>query len=385
MNFYRIFAVTKRIFSDMRNDRRTIALILIAPILAMTVFGLAFSGDVEDVDVIVVNHDEGFTPPGGHFKSLSNDIISNMDNETVNIQYMGSENQALDKVKKGNSYAVIIFPANFTKDVFKNIKNPNSSDLIDITVKADESVVNVKNAIYGSLVDAQKTTFDDEGFKSPININKNPVYGKNAEFIDFFVPGIMAFVVYILTTLLTLISFVGERVSGTLERVLATPITETEVIFGYGIAFSIVGILQSAILLIMGITIFDIKIVGNVLLAFFGIAILAIVCQSLGILLSNLADRVEQAIQFIPFVVLPAFLLSGIFWPIEAIPQWLRPLSYLMPPTYAVSASRAVMIKGWGIDMIWMDLLALLVFAVIFLILSIYSLKSKRGWILKGK
>lgn len=379
MNFYRIFAVTKRIFSDMRNDRRTIALILIAPILAMTVFGLAFSGDVEDVDVIVVNHDEGFTSPEGHFKSLSNDIISNMDNETVNIQYMGSENQALDKVKKGNSYAVIIFPANFTKDVFKNIKNPNSSDLIDITVKADESVVNVKNAIYGSLVDAQKTTFDDEGFKSPININENPVYGKNAEFIDFFVPGIMAFVVYILTTLLTLISFVGERVSGTLERVLATPITETEVIFGYGIAFSIVGILQSAILLIMGITIFDIKIVGNVLLAFLGIAILAIVCQSLGILLSNLADRVEQAIQFIPFVVLPAFLLSGIFWPIEAIPQWLRPLSYLMPPTYAVSASRAVMIKGWGIDMIWMDLLALLVFAVIFLILSIYSLKSKRG------
>lgn len=379
MNFNRTFAVTKRIFSDMRNDRRTIALILIAPILAMTVFGLAFSGDVEDVNVIVVNHDEGFTVPGGDFKSLSNNIISNMDDETVNIQFIGSENQALDKIEKGEAYAIIIFPANFTKDVFKNTKNPNSSDVIGITVKADESVVNVKNAIYGTLIDAQKTTFDNEGFKSPIDIKEDPVYGKNAEFIDFFVPGIMAFVVYILTTLLTLISFVGERVSGTLERVLVTPITETEVITGYGIAFSIVGIVQSAILLIIGVTVFDITIIGNVLLAFLGIAILAVVCQSLGILLSNLADRVEQAIQFIPFVVLPAFLLSGIFWPIEAIPQWLRPLSYLMPPTYAASASRAVMIKGWGIDMIWIDLLVLVVFALVFLILSIHSLKSKRG------
>ncbi|AMK15315.1 ABC transporter permease [Methanobrevibacter olleyae] len=379
MKFNRIFAVSKRIFADMKNDKRTIGLIILAPILTMSVFGIAFSGDVENVDVIVVNHDEGFTVPGEGFKSLSQDILSNIDDKTINIQYMDNENHALDKVEKGEAYAVIIFPSNFTKDVFLGVKNSNSSKFSDITVKADESIVNIKNAIYASLTDAQKTTFDKEGFKSPIKINEDPVYGKNAEFIDFFVPGIMSFVVYILTTLLTLISFVGERVSGTLERILATPITETEVILGYGIAFSIIGIIQSAILIIIGILVFNIAIVGNVLLAILGISILAIVCQSLGILLSNLADRVEQAIQFIPFVVLPAFLLSGIFWPIEAIPQWLRPLSYLIPPTYAARASRAVMIKGWGIDMIWMDLLALTIFAFIFLTMAVYSLKTKKG------
>lgn len=379
MKLSRILAVTKRIFSDMKNDKRTIGLIILAPILVMTVFGIAFSGDVEDVDVIIVNHDEGSTVLGEGFKSLSNDMISNIDNETLNIQYMSNENQALDNVKKGEAYAVIIFPSNFTQDIFRSVKNSNSPEIINITVKADESIVNVKNTIYSSLSDAQKTTFDNEGFKSPINIYKDPVYGKNADFIDFFVPGIMSFVVYILTTLLTLISFVGERVSGTLERILATPLTETEVILGYGIAFSIIGIIQSAILIILGIMVFDIEIVGNVLLAFLGISILAIVCQSLGILLSNLADRVEQAIQFIPFIVLPAFLLSGIFWPIEAIPQWLRPLSYLIPPTYAANASRAVMIKGWGIDMIWMDLLALSIFAFIFLLIAVCSLKTKKG------
>ncbi|MGZ7120009.1 MAG: ABC transporter permease, partial [Methanobacterium sp.] len=77
------------------------------------------------------------------------------------------------------------------------------------------------------------------------------------------------------------------------------------------------------------------------------------------------------------FVILPAFLLSGIFWPIEAIPAWLRPLSYLVPPTYAVAANRAVMLKGWGLDMIWPDILALIIFAVVFLALAVWSLKRK--------
>jgi len=378
MKFYRILAVTRRIFSDMRNDRRTIGLIFFAPILAMTVFGLAFSGDVEDVNVIIVNHDEGFTVPGGNYTSLSDEIVSNMDNQTVNIQYMDDENQALDKVKNGKAYAVVIFPAKFTEDVLKSAGSSNASQT-DITVKADESVANVKNAIYGTLTDAINTTMSDNGFKSPININSDPVYGKDAEFIDFFVPGIMAFVVYLLTTLLTLLSFVGERVSGTLERILATPVTEGEIVAGYGIAFSIVGTIQAAILLLVGILGFNIIIVGDVWLAFIGIALLAVVCQALGILLSSLANRVEQAIQFIPFVVLPAFLLSGIFWPIEAIPKWLRPLSYLVPPTYAADASRAVMLKGWGLDMIWIDYAALILFALVFLSIAIYSLKRKKG------
>lgn len=379
MKLYRILAVTKRIFRDMRNDKRTVGLIFIAPILAMSVFGLAFSGDVEDVNVIIVNHDQGVTVPEGNFTSLSSEIISKMDSNTVKIMYMDDENEALDKVKTGKAYAVIIFPDKFTEDVYKGSRSINSSEASDITIKADESVVNVKNAIYGTLADALTAAMDNNGFKSPININEDPVYGKDAEFIDFFVPGIMAFVVYLLTTLLTLISFVGERVSGTLERIMATPVTEGEIVAGYGIAFSIVGTIQATILLLVGILGFDIIIAGNIVLAFIGIALLAIVCQALGILLSSLANRVEQAVQFIPFVVLPAFLLSGIFWPIEAIPQWLRPLSYLVPPTYAADASRAIMLKGWGLDMIWMDFAALILFAIVFLAVAIWSLKRKRG------
>jgi ABC-2 type transport system permease protein len=107
-------------------------------------------------------------------------------------------------------------------------------------------------------------------------------------------------------------------------------------------------------------------------------ALLAVLSLSLGILLSSLAKREAQAIQFLPIVALPVFLLSGIFWPVEAIPSWLRPLSYAIPPTYAVDALRSVLLRGWGIGRIWIDLVAMFGFAAAFLGLSVWSLQRAR-------
>jgi ABC-2 type transport system permease protein len=116
-----------------------------------------------------------------------------------------------------------------------------------------------------------------------------------------------------------------------------------------------------------------------VLLAFISVALLAVVSQALGILLSSLAKREAQAIQFFPFLILPAFLLAGVFWPVEAIPGWLRPFCYLVPPYYAVDANRAVMLKGWGLGQIWPDYLALAVFAAVFLGLAVLMLKRRKN------
>ena len=144
----------------------------------------------------------------------------------------------------------------------------------------------------------------------------------------------MAFAVYMITTLLTLITFVGERTSGTLQRMLATTLTERDIVMGYATAFSLIGTGQALLLLLIAATfVFHITVVGNVLLAFLAIALLAIVSQALGILLSSTAKREAQAIQVLPFVVLPGVSCwRGSSWPVEAIPAWLRPLSYIGSP-----------------------------------------------------
>jgi ABC-2 type transport system permease protein len=368
----------------------------------MFVLGLAFSGEVHDVKIIIVNEDEGFEIPTNNSTlqklresglkipldtneiMLSEEIISNLDEEVLDLSYMDDLDEAIDSVENGKAYGVLHFPINFTQDVFVELvtmmvpDQPVGNTTIDLML--DKSNINVASEIIKTVNKALMKTIEETGYQIPIKINSDDaIYGKDADFMDFFVPGIMSFVVYLLTTLLTLITFVGERGSGTLDRLLVTPLKESEIVLGYAGAFSIIGTVQAAVLLVIGILVFQIMIIGNVLLAFAVIALLAIVCQALGILFSSLAKREAQAIQFLPFIVIPAFLLAGIFWPIEAIPAWLRPASYLIPPTYAVEACRGVMLKGWGLDMIWPDIAALLIFAGVFLTMATWSLKRKRG------
>ena len=217
------------------------------------------------------------------------------------------------------------------------------------------------------------------GFGSPFTVDAtDPIYAKNARFVDAFVPGVLVFATYLVATMLTLISFVGERTRGTLERLLSTPLTDGEIVTGYALAFGLVSILQVCLLLAVAILAFNIMIVGNLFLAFIIAALLAVTGQSLGILLSSAVKREVQAMQFFPLIVMPAFLLSGVFWPLEATPAWLRPASYFIPTTYAVEALRSVMLRGWGLDKIWLQLVALIVFAVVFLIAGAVSLRLGR-------
>lgn len=377
----RFLKVARRVLQGLRNDRRTLALIFVAPIFAMFVFGLAFSGEVKHVKVIVVNHDQGAgLSLSGEPLSLSQVIIANINTDTVKVEYGDDKDQAVAKVKNGEAYAVIAFPESFTADVMKALQDPSASGGATVELMLDKSNVNVASAITKAVSDALQATTREMGKAPPVAVDAGQaIYGQDARFIDFFVPGVMAFVVFVLTTLLTLVSFVSEKTTGTLDRVLATPVSESGVVLGYATAFGATGVIQSALLLVIALLAFGIIIEGNVLLAFITIALLAVVSQALGILLSSLARRESQAVQFFPFIMLPAFLLAGVFWPLEAIPSWLRPLSYLVPPTYGADACRSVMLRGWGIGKIWIDIVALLGFAVAFLSLATWSLKRRKA------
>jgi ABC-2 type transport system permease protein len=379
MKRIRFLTVTRRVFRDLRNDKRTLALIVIAPLFAMFIFGLAFSGEVKNVRVLVVNQDQGApVVTGGKALSVSDKIISNLDRGVLDVKQIADENAALKQIKDGNAFAAIIFPPDFTKSIVSGTQSPSAGENATVKVLLDKSNINVANAITKTINDSLLKTMDSVGKKPLVSVDAVAVFGKNAKFMDFFVPGIMAFVVYLITTLLTLISFVGERTSGTLQRMLSTTLTEKDIVLGYAVTFSLVGMAQALLLLVVAILVFHITIVGNVLLAFVAIALLAIVSQAVGILLSSTAKREAQAIQVLPFVILPAFLLAGIFWPVEAIPSWLRPLSYIVPPTYTVDACRSVMLKGYGIGKIWIDLVALLAMAAFFLAMAVWSMKVRK-------
>jgi len=355
-------------------------MMFITPIIGIMVFGVAFSGDVSGVRVIVVNHDEGYQiPPSTVPVSLADAIAANLDPDVLKVEYLATEEEGVSRVESGHAYGLVIFPKNFTKDVYEKALDPTLPLDTRVRVRLDRSNVTVANSITKAVSDAMLKATSLLGMEAAVTVDTgDAIYAKDATFRDFFVPGIMAFVVFMLTFILTLLAFVSERTSGSLERLQVTPLRESELVLGYALAFSIIAILQTVILLVVMVQVFNIMIVGSVFLAFLVIAMLAVLSLSLGILCSSLAKREAQAIQFLPLVALPIFLLGGVFWPLEAIPTYLRPLSYAIPPTYAINATRSVVLRGWGLSDIWVDLLAMFGFTVAFLGLSVWSLHQAR-------
>jgi ABC-2 type transport system permease protein len=377
----RIRAVTKRIFRDLINDKRTLVAIVVTPIITMILLGVAVGTYVSDVSVVIVNKDEGYLNPSSNaVDNVSAKIIANMDAKTVKLTYADDVSDAIDQVKHGEAVAVVVFPPHFSKNIHTFSANQSSSEGNAIKVMVDKSSFVVSDVVKNAINDAVFKTVQDAIKRSPVSIDMgDSINGNIIQAKDYMIPGFLVFSLFLMTTTLTTISLVEERGSGTLSRIFATPLLESEAVLGYTIAFSFAGILQSVILLAVGILGFNFAIVGSVLLVFVILALLAVVSQSLGILLSSTARRPIQVSLTAPIVFLIVLLVSGVSFPLQQIPSQLRPISYLLPTTYAVDAVRSVALRGQGFGSIWGDILALCAFAVIFLTFAIWSLKITKS------
>jgi ABC-2 type transport system permease protein len=381
MSIGRTLTVTKRIFRGLKNDWRSLVMMFITPAVAMAVFGIAFSDDVNGVEVVVVNQDEGYRiPPSTVPVSIAEAIVANLDTDVLVVREAATEAEAEDIVRRGDAYGMIIFPEHFTSNIYEKQLDPMLSADAAVRMELDRSNVSVSGTILRVVSEAMVKTSESMGVEAPVTVDSsNAVYAKDASYRDFSVPGLMAFIIFILTFVLTLLTFVNERTSGVLSRLSATPLKETELVMGYTLAFSVIAVIQTIMTLAIIVGVFKVMVVGSLFLAFLVMAFLAVFSLSLGILLSSAAKSEAQAIQFLPIVALPVFLLGNIFWPVEGIPVWMRPLSYAIPPSYAVTAIRAVMLRGWGIDRVWVQLVALAGFSIVCLALSVLLLRRERN------
>jgi ABC-2 type transport system permease protein len=382
-------AFTKRALLQFRHDRRTFAFVLIMPLLMILIFGYTFGGDVKDIKVEIFNSDRGLSPgfspllPDGLI--LADNITQYFDTAVFQMHMNDDEANARQIVHDGNAWAAVLFPANFTQNFLSSIMNPDSNTSPRIELYLDGSNPTIAAAVIKEVTFAVQSSLQNLSTRLnitqvnlPIVIDQVYAYGGgDTRFIDYFAPGVVSFAIMMVTTMITIILFVNERRNGTLQRLLVSPASESEIVVGYALAFAVIGIIQSIVVLIAAILFFDITIVGNIFLALMVILLLAFGHQGLGILLSAGARNELQAIQFIPLILFPSILLAGLFWPIESIPSYLQPLSYVIPLRYGIEAERSIMLRGWGIGEIWIDLLLLVLFAVLTLSASVLLLKRK--------
>jgi ABC-2 type transport system permease protein len=381
VNIKRTLAITKKTFRGIWSDKAALMLLLVTPALSIVVFAFGFGGDVSHVRVAVVNQDEGYQiPPSRVRVSISGAILANLDSGVVEVDEVATEAEGVRLVESADAYGVIVFPKDFTRNVYEKSRDSSLSLDTTIRVKLDKTNVRVAGVIREAMGDALVGASASMGVEGPAILDtSDAIYGEGATMRDFFLPAIATYILYIETFLMVVQAFVGQRISGSLARLQVTPLRPSEFVVGNAIAYSVLGIMQAAIMLTFSVYVFGIACEGSMLLAFLVIGVLAVMSLSMGMMLSSLARRSEQAMASISIVALPSFLVSGIFWPVEAIPTWLRPLSYVVPNTYAVNAARDVMLQGWGIGQIWLELVVLAAFTVLFLALSAFSLGRVRG------
>jgi ABC-2 type transport system permease protein len=205
------------------------------------------------------------------------------------------------------------------------------------------------------------------------------IYGYDLEMIQTVGPAVLGLVVFFFAFILGAISFLRERMQGTFEKLMVSPLSRIEMISGYILGFSLFAVIQSATTLMVVVFAFGVPMRGNPLLAFIIVLFLAAGALVLGSFLSNFARSEFQVVQFIPIVIIPQIVLCGVFWPLQSVPDFLRPLSYILPLTYSSEALREVMLKGASLFQILPDLLFLSGFIVLMFIAATLMLQREVG------
>ena len=213
--------------------------------------------------------------------------------------------------------------------------------------------------------------------KAP-EIKESYQYGdKNTGFFARMIPILISFVVFFFVFLISGMALLKERTSATLDRLLATPVKRSEIVYGYMLSYGIIAIFQTAVVVLAAIWLLDVEVVGNILNVIIVNVVLALVALAFGILLSTLAKSEFQMMQFIPLVIMPQLFFSGII-PLSSMGEWALTVGRFLPLTYSGDAISQIILYGHNLGDILPNLGVLMIFSIILTILNIVGLRRYR-------
>lgn len=372
----RINAIVCRIIRQFFRDKRTLALLLIAPMLVLTLLSFVFndnnvklnigveSKEIEEIiaymkddnDISIMTKSEAESK----IEKKQLDAYISGDESNLNVLVNNNDNSIAAQVNKNIQKAVSDYMSDKSENIKVEMENLKTSPMIKLNEKLSNKIQSIQ-------------------FTSP-NINIENFYGNDdMNTIDYIGPLLIGLFIFFFVFLISGVSFLRERTSGTLERLLATPIKRYEIVFGYLIGFGVFTILQSAIISMFSIYVLNIYNVGSLALIILISTVIAICSLSFGMFVSSYANNELQVMQFIPIIIVPQVFFCGLF-NIRTMAEPLQILSRCMPLTYASNALRNVMTCGSSLGDISFDLLVLIGFTIVFTILNILILKKHRIW-----
>ena len=360
MSAHRVAAITRRLLQQFRHDRRTLALLFVAPLVILSLLGYLIRGGTSAPDVGIVNQDQG---PAGTTVASALEKSSKIHAVTINA----ADGDA--KLKDRSLVAYIVFPPDFSQLA--------QQGTIAVEIHLEGSQPGAQAPVLQALQDALTSLAG-----SAIRFQPRITYlygGPNLDQLDYFGAAFIGLILFFLVFVVTIVSFLRERSQGTLERLMASPLRRGEIVIGYMLGFTILALVQAVEVLLFSLYVLKVHNQGNVLLIFGFETLMALSAVNLGIFLSMFARTEFQAVQFIPLVIVPQVLLCGILFPVSTEPTALQYVSNVLPLTYAVNGLRDVMLKG--ADLSWpalqLDAAVVAGFCVLVIVAGIATLRRR--------
>ncbi|WP_308639005.1 ABC transporter permease [Paenibacillus silvisoli] len=337
----RIRALAIRIIRQFVRDKRTLALLFLAPLLILTLMKLVFNGNTVEPRIGAVQ--------------LPAAIVERLEASDAEVSSFDDFEAAEAAMKDGDLDAVLSFT-----------EGKPAIELEGSDPSTNKMVLLLLQRMMGADMPAAAPTV-------------SYLHGsEEMSSFDNFGPVLIGFFSFFFVFMLAGVSFLRERTSGTLERLLATPIRRFEVVLGYLSGFGLFTLLQAALIAWYAIDILGLYMDGSIWLVLMMNLLLSLTALTLGTLLSSFASNEFQIIQFIPLVVVPQVFFSGLF-NLDAMTPWLQNLSTIMPLYYGADAMRGIMIRGEGWSDIQVDVYVLIGFSVVFALLNMLALKKHRA------
>ncbi|MFW9947093.1 MAG: ABC transporter permease [Candidatus Odinarchaeota archaeon] len=362
---------------EFRRSKLRLVMLILMPLFMMIMTGYIFPSNnvITNIPVAVANEDIGT------YGSIFYDSLKSANNET----HMMVLSDAIDyddiklQIQDGKISAGILIGANFSSELLSGHQgiitvildqtNPQMSLMIETALNelirqlgTQYALFNLGNITYAEIV--------------PFNPTFKGIYPGNPSYFEFVAPGIMTMVVMmaLMTGLPHAISY--EKDIGTLDGMLTAPIKKISIILGKSLAQTIRGLIQGLIVLILAVLLFNVEINGSLLLVFLVLFLNVFSFVGLGILITSFTGKEETATMMMMTIMFPMMFLSGVFFPIQQMPDFMQAISKVLPLTYAADAMRKVMILGANITAILMDLIFLTVFGGVLLWIAIPLFKK---------
>ncbi len=366
-------AVGVKEFRQLGRDRRTLLTLLFVPSFLLLLYGYALNFDIRNIPLAVQDNDRS---------TASREVISAF----VNSGYFDLVSDVADDreieavLDRGDARAVLVIPGRFGDQVAAG-----SPTTIQMIINGDNANTATTVMGYGvNLLAAISARYELEArIASPVGpvLTVEPRIWYNPELRSalFLVPGLIAYIAMLTAVVSTALSIVREKEVGTMEQVRMSPIGPLSYVIGKTIPHFVVSLVSSMAIVALAMLLFGLPMRGSWLLLLTAVSLFLVGALAFGLLISTIAETQQVAFQLALLTsYLPTLMLSGFIFPISSMPQALQNVTTIVPAKYFLTALRGVVLKGVGVEVLWPQLAALSVFAVV--IVSLASLRLRRQW-----